>query len=197
EYVSGKDLASLVRERGALPAVDVIEYGLQAARGLAYAHASDVIHRDLKPANLLLTTEGMIKITDLGLARAHGSDEDDDNLTMKGSCLGTPEFMAPEQAEDARSVDKRCDLYSLGATLFHLLTGDLPVHGSSYFHRLQRLLTAPPRPLRDVCPAAPPELARLVDRLRSRDPKDRPQTAAEVLAVPGRLARAEPPAAPP
>src|SRR5437763_7816919 len=102
---------------------------------------------------------------------------------MKCSSLGTPDFMAPEQAEDAHGVAARCDLYGLGATMFHLLTGDLPVHGSSYFHRLQRLLTAPPRPLLEVRPDAPPELAQLVDLLRSRDPNDRPQSAAEVVIV--------------
>jgi serine/threonine protein kinase len=91
--------------------------------------------------------------------------------------------MAPEQAEDARSADVRSDLYSLGATLFHLLTGQLPVAGKSYMHRLQCLLTAPPRPLLEARPDAPPALAALVDRLRERNPAARPQSADEVIRL--------------
>src|SRR5205807_2435546 len=103
-----------------------------------------VIHRDLKPANLLLTPTGVVKLTDLGLARTHMEDE---GPAMSGRCIGTPEFMAPEQAEDSSKADHRSDLFALGSTLFHLLTGQLPVRGSSYLHTLQQLLMVAPRPL--------------------------------------------------
>jgi serine/threonine protein kinase len=182
EYVEGRDLASLVKERGPLPVAEAVGYAVQAAHGLAYAHKNGVVHRDVKPANLLLTADGVVKLTDLGLARSCNEEVDSD-LTLKGVCLGTPEFMAPEQAENAGQADARSDLYSLGATLFHLLTAQLPVSASTYLHCLQRLLMSPPRPLLEVREDVPRELAALVDRLRARNPADRPQTADEVIAL--------------
>jgi serine/threonine-protein kinase len=181
EYVAGRDLARVVKERGPLPVGEAVHYAVQAARGLQYAHAQGVIHRDLKPSNLLLTEGGVVKLSDLGLARLF--TQEDSELTLKGMALGTPEFMAPEQAEDARSAGVHSDLYSLGATLFHLLTAELPVDGSSYLHRLQSLLTAPPKPLRLARPEAPPALADLVDRLRARDPRHRPASAEETIGL--------------
>jgi serine/threonine protein kinase len=182
EFIEGRDLASLVKERGPLPIPEAVGYAVQAARGLGYAHRNGVVHRDVKPSNLLLTADRVVKVTDLGLARSCDGEADAD-LTLKGLCLGTPEFMAPEQAEDSGRADTRSDLYSLGATLYHLLTAQLPVAGSSYLHCLQKLLTAPPRPLLEVRPDAPRELAHIVDRLRARNPEDRPQTADEVIAL--------------
>lgn len=190
EYVSGKDLARVVKERGRLPVAEAVDYAVQAARGLQYAHAQGIVHRDLKPANLLLTEDGVVKLSDLGLARLFSKDAPIDPA-LKGMALGTPEFMAPEQAEDAESADPRSDLYSLGATLFHLLTAELPVTGSSYLHRLQTLLTLPPKPLGEARPDAPAELAAVVDRLRSRRREDRPSSAEEVIALLEPFAKAE------
>jgi serine/threonine-protein kinase len=188
EYVDGRDLAAVVQQRGRLPAHEAVGYVIQAARGLGYAHRHGVVHRDLKPANLLLTRDGVVKLSDLGLARPTGGPAVE--LTLKGACLGTPEFMAPEQAEDATRADARSDIYSLGATLFHLLTAELPVTGSSQVHRLTRLLTVPPRPLTDVLPDAPPALAAVVNRLRDRDPAARPAGADEVISLLEPFARA-------
>jgi serine/threonine protein kinase len=182
EYVEGRDLASLVKERGPLPIPEAVGYAIQAARALSYAHRCGVVHRDLKPANLLLTRHGIVKLSDLGLARFH-AQEPSAELTLKGICLGTLEYMAPEQAEDAARADQRSDLFSLGATLFHLLTGQLHVSGSSYVHCLTRLLTAPPCPLLDARADLPAGLAAVVDRLRARDPDDRPATADEAIAL--------------
>lgn len=182
EYVEGRDLASLVKERGKLPVVEAVGYAVQAARGLAYAHRCGIVHRDVKPGNLLLTRDGVVKLSDLGMARRHAQDDATD-LTMKGIWLGTPEFMAPEQAEDAGMADARSDIYSLGATLFHLLTAELPINGSSQFHCLTKLLMHPPRPLRDALPEVPTDLAAVVDRLRARDPQKRPATADEAAAL--------------
>jgi serine/threonine protein kinase len=189
EYIAGHDLATLIKERGPLPVAEAVDYGIQAARGLAYAHKCGVVHRDLKPANLLLTPDGVVKLSDLGLARVYIQDPDA-GMTTKGHCLGTPEFMAPEQAEDSSRADHRSDLYSLGATLFHLLTGQLPVAGSSYLHRLKQLLLVPPRPLAEVRPNVPPGLAAAVDRLRERSPADRPASAEEAIALLEPYARA-------
>ncbi len=182
EYVSGRDLAAVVKERGPLPVHEAVNFCVQAARGLAYAHAQGIVHRDLKPENLLLTDGGVVKLSDLGLAKLYEGGPAA-GLTTKGLCLGTPEYMAPEQAEDASRVSPRSDLYSLGATLFHLLTAQLPVTGNSYLHRLQHLLTAPPRPLLQARPDAPPGLAAVVDRLRERRPEDRPESAEEVIKL--------------
>jgi serine/threonine-protein kinase len=182
EFIEGRDLAGLVRQRGPLPIPEAVGYAVQAARGLAYAHRQGVVHRDIKPANLLLTRDGVVKLSDLGLARLSEQGTEAD-LTMRDICLGTPEFMAPEQAEDAASADRRSDLYSLGATLFHLLTAQLPVSGNSYLHCLQRLLMAPPRPLAEARPDVPAQLAAVVDRMRARDPDDRPQSAEMAIAL--------------
>jgi eukaryotic-like serine/threonine-protein kinase len=181
EYVEGDDLGSVVRKRGALPVEQAVDYIVQAARGLAYAHRCGIVHRDLKPANLMLTAEHIVKIMDLGLARQ--ISDADSELTLKGMCLGTPEFMAPEQAQDATTVDTRSDLYSLGATLFHLLTGELHVQGASYMQRLTKLLSQPPRSLATVRPDIHPALAGIVDRLRAVNPDDRPASAEETLAL--------------
>jgi serine/threonine-protein kinase len=181
EYIPGKDLGTVIKERGRLPVAEAVDYAVQAARGLAYAHKSGVVHRDLKPANLLLTPEGTVKLTDLGLARLF--IEPNAELTLKGLCIGTPEFMAPEQAEDSSRADVRSDLYSLGSTLFHLLTGELAVKGNGYLHRLQQLLMVPARPLAEARPDVPPGLAAVVDRLRARDPAARPATTDEVITL--------------
>jgi serine/threonine protein kinase len=183
EYVAGHDLASLVKQRGPLPVAEAVNYAVQAAQGLAYAHKCGVVHRDLKPANLLLTPTGTVKLSDLGLARVYIQEPDAGMTIKKGHCLGTPEFMAPEQAEDSGRADHRSDLYSLGATLFHLLTAQLPVTGSSYLHRLKQLLLVPPRPLAEARPNVPPGLAAVVDRLRSRNPADRPASAEEAITL--------------
>jgi serine/threonine protein kinase len=137
-----------------------------------------------------------VKISDLGLARFFESGEHAE-LTLKGCCLGTPEFMALEQAEDAASADARSDIYSLGATLFHLLTAELPVDGSSQYQRLQRLLSEPPRPLADAMPSAPEALASVVDTMRSRFPHERPHTAADVITLLKPFANEQTAASPP
>ena len=196
EYTEGRDLRSLVKERGPLPIEEAVGFAIQAARGLAYAHDNGIIHRDLKPGNLLLTRDGVVKLSDLGLARLFDPNENIE-LTFKGCCLGTPEFMAPEQAEDASSADARSDIYSLGATLFYLLTAELPFDGSSQFQRLQKMLSAPPASLADALPSAPEGLARIVDRMRSRTPQDRPRSAGEVITLLAPFAGKQVTAAPP
>jgi serine/threonine protein kinase len=187
EYVEGCDLAKLVSQFGPLPIADAAGYGLQAAQALAYAHRRGIVHRDVKPANLLLARDGVVKLADLGLALF--LDPERDSAAKEGS-VGTPAFMAPEQAESPHQVDARSDLYSLGATLYHLLTGALPFGGTSYLQQLQQLLSCPPRPLAEVRPGVPAELAAVVDGLRSRDPVARPASAEEVITLLEPFARA-------
>jgi eukaryotic-like serine/threonine-protein kinase len=182
EHIDGPDLGKLVQQSGPLPVGRAVDYAIQVARGLAYAHQQGVVHRDLKPTNLLIAPSDVIKITDMGLARPFG-EEGNSNLTMKGLAIGTPEYMSPEQAEDARTADPRSDLYSLGATLFFLLTGTPTVQGSSFFFKMKNLLTGPVIPLAEMRSDVPADLAAVVDRLRARKPEDRPQTAEETIAL--------------
>jgi serine/threonine-protein kinase len=193
EYVAGRDLGQIVHARGPLPVAEAVDYALQAARGLAYAHHLGIVHRDLKPTNLLLTDDRIVKIADMGLARRLGNGALTE-ASLKGQALGTPDYMAPEQAEDATAAGPRSDLYSLGATLFHLLTATPSIEGSSYIHKLQLLLSAPARPLAETRTDVPAGLAQVVDRLRARRPEDRPATAEEAIALLEPFGPAAPPA---
>src|SRR5260370_25371859 len=161
---------------------------MQAVRGVAYGRSRGIVHRDVKPANLLLARDGVVKLADLGLAQFLTPDAASAHAAKEAS-VGTPAFMAPEQAESSHQVDARSDLYSLGATLYHLLTGALPFGGTSYLQQLQQLLTCPPRPLAEIRPDVPVELATVVDSLRSRDPAGRPASAEEVINLRGPFAR--------
>ncbi len=136
ELVEGSDLAALVKKNGPFPLPQALNYVLQAARGLAAAHAEGIIHRDIKPANLLLDKEGTVKILDLGLARLQEDAAGQAELTSTGAVMGTVDYMAPEQALNTKAADVRADVYSLGCTLYYLLTGKPAYSGDSLMSRL-------------------------------------------------------------
>lgn len=178
ELLPGGSLRDLVKARGALPWPDAAAYAQGVARGLAAIHARGLVHRDLKPANVLLDAQGRPKITDFGLVgtQAGLTQAGAKALTKTGEMLGTYAYMAPEQAEDS-GVDYRADLYSLGATLYELLSGRPPFEGEG-FALIRKHLTEKPRSLRDR--GIPDRLDKLVLRLLAKEPQERPETAADV-----------------
>jgi tRNA A-37 threonylcarbamoyl transferase component Bud32 len=163
EYVEGTDLARLVKKHGPLPVARACAYVRQAALGLQHAHERGLVHRDIKPANLLLATapgEAVVKVLDLGLARlSHGGEQTVGELTQEGAVMGTPDFIAPEQAEESRGVDIRADVYSLGCTLYYLLTGRVPFPGGTLLQKLRRHQNEQPAPVTTLRPEVPAQVA--------------------------------------
>ncbi len=184
EYIEGADLARTLKDRGPLPVPEACDYVRQAALGLQHAHEAGLIHRDIKPANLLvcLKPAGQVKVLDLGLARATALDGVTD-LTPEGSVMGTPDYLAPEQANDARGVDIRADIYSLGCTLYHLLTGRVPFPGGTLAQKLQWHQQDEPAAVESVRRDVPPELAAVVRRMMAKKPAERFATPAEAAAA--------------
>lgn len=183
EFIDGLDLSRLVRALGQVQLADACELIRHVALGLSHAHAEGIVHRDIKPSNLMLNRRGQVKILDFGLARLGPWNEESAELTTVGQLMGTLDYMAPEQAERAESVDYRADLYSLGATLFRLLCGRAPLAASpdqSPLAKLRLLATEEPPKLSTLRPDAPLELTQLVAEMLARDPSDRPASAAHV-----------------
>jgi TolB-like protein/ketosteroid isomerase-like protein len=179
EFVDGESVSELLKRHGRLPAGEVARIGLEVARALDHAHSRQIVHRDIKPANIMIDREGVVKVADLGLAKARSEES---GLTQAGAVYGTPAFMAPEQASDAASADQRSDIYSLGVTLYFLLTGAKPFAGTSA-ELLGAKRTGVYRPIRECEPAVPETFERIVDKMMRPDPKQRFQTAAEVAAA--------------
>jgi hypothetical protein len=182
EYVDGVDLGTLVRRTGPLRVADACELVRQAALGLGCAHAHGLVHRDIKPSNLMLGREGTLKILDLGLARVQAATASAE-MTVVGQVMGTPDYMAPEQASDSHSVDGRADLYSLGCTLYELLAGRPPFSGPSYGTLMEKLAghaRDPVPPIQQLRDDVPKPLAAALERLLSKDPAERFQTPDEL-----------------
>ena len=170
EYVEGSDLTKVVRDQGPIPIPQGCDYIRQAAIGLQHAHERGLVHRDVKPSNLLLTPKGQVKILDLGLAMLNNDPggEDTNRVTHAGLVLGTPDFLAPEQAQNPLGVDIRADVYALGATLFYILTGKVPFDGPTPTDKLIQHITAPPPSLLQHIPDAPPHLEAVIKWLIDR-----------------------------
>jgi serine/threonine protein kinase len=181
EFVEGIDLARLLKERGPLPISEACDYARQAALGLQLAQERQMVHRDIKPSNLLRSLQGQVKIADFGLAHvAQSSPEDQAAVTESGVVLGTPDYMAPEQANDPSRTDSRADIYSLGCTLYELLVGRVPFPGGGMLDKLMRHAKETPVPLDQLRPHLPPPLVQVVERMMAKAPAARYQTAAEV-----------------
>lgn len=185
EFVNGHDLADCVEREGAFPLKRAVDCILQSARGLAYAHAQDIVHRDVKPHNLLRDASGAIKVTDLGLARLnHGAEgaAAGADVTMAGGVIGTADYMPPEQAVDSTTIDHRADIYSLGCTLHYLLTGRPPYSGATIMTILLKHRDGEIPRLSESRREVPPSLDDLFRRMLAKTPEQRVQHMSDVVA---------------
>jgi hypothetical protein len=180
EYVEGQSLAQVLEKRGPLPVAGACHCACQAALGLQHAFEKGMAHRDVKPQNLMLTPKGVVKVLDFGLARLRGERKGGGGLTEADSFMGTPEYVAPEQATDARSADTRSDIYSLGCTLYALLTGRPPFREETMVKLVLAHIEKEPKSLNEVRPDVPAEVAAVVARMLAKDPARRYQRPVEV-----------------
>jgi predicted Ser/Thr protein kinase len=185
QYVEGRNLSEVVKELGPQPLGRTVDWILQAARGLAFAHEQGVIHRDIKPGNLLVDSRGTVKILDMGLARLENLDADQDQLTGTGQIMGTVDYMAPEQAVDTRQADARADIYSLGVTLWYLLTARPLFAGDTAMNKMMAHMQTPVPPLASERGHVPPAVEAAFQRMVAKRPVDRFQSMREVIAALG------------
>jgi serine/threonine protein kinase len=195
EYVEGVDLYHLVKEQGPLAPPLACDYIRQVALGLQHAHERGLVHRDIKPANLLVagiqvgsskeepsdSPSGVVKILDMGMALLHGVDKDSVHGAADGGLMGTPDYMAPEQALDFRQVDIRADLYSLGCTFYYLLTGRPPFDEYPLMRKMMMHQQGKVRPVWELRSSVPPEIDAVVQRLLAKKPEERYQTPAALV----------------
>ncbi len=182
EYVEGSDLSATVKKNGPLPVEQAVNYILQAARGLEAAHAEGIVHRDIKPGNLLLDKKGTVKILDMGLARIGGAAAGQAELTSTGTVMGTVDYMAPEQALNTKAADARADIYSLGCTLYYLLTGKATYDGDTLMAKLLAHRDQPIPSIRADRPEVPEQVEAIFNKMVAKKVEDRYQTMTEVIA---------------
>jgi serine/threonine protein kinase len=199
QFVEGESLADKMERRGRFPLKEAIHIVKEVAKGLDIAHESGLVHRDIKPDNILISNRGEVMITDFGLVK-----RDDDNeksspissvidpnmsagLTLGGSILGTPIYMAPEQCQGLPDIDGRADIYSLGLILYALVTGQLPVIGDTAMQIMQNRLIYPPKPPIEVNPAIGPALNGMILHMLELDPAQRLAPARRVIEVIDRI----------
>jgi len=180
EYVPGRDLQQIVTQDGIPDFELAATYIAQAAEGLAHAHANGLIHRDIKPANLLVNDKGTVKILDMGLARFSDNEESSLTIAHDENILGTADYLAPEQARDSHTVDGRADLYSLGCTLYFLLTGHAPFPEGNLAQRIVKHQTESPADIRIDQPDCPVSLVNICKKMMVKNPDQRYQTSREV-----------------
>lgn len=181
EYIEGRNLRDLVRDEGPFDVPRTVDVALQVADALEHASQREVVHRDIKPSNIVITPTGRARIVDMGLARLHHVTGDRD-LTVSGMTLGTFDYISPEQARDPRAADVRSDLYSLGCTIFFMLAGRPPFADGTMVQKLLQHQQEPPPDLESLRPDVPRRLAAIVNRLMAKDPHDRYQRPAALVA---------------
>jgi serine/threonine-protein kinase len=180
EYVDGKSMQKWMDELGRLPIGDALHVVLRCAEALQVAHNQNMIHRDIKPDNIMLTAKGKVKVADFGLAKA---TDEDMSMTQSGTGLGTPYYMAPEQARNAKHVDCRTDVYALGVTLYYFITGKLPFTGDSVLEIITSKERGQFAPARKLNSDVPERLDLILDKLMSKDVNARCKDCAEVIKL--------------
>ncbi len=194
EYIEGIDLARLIEQEGRLPVARACDCIRQAALGLQHAHEKGLVHRDIKPHNLMLSRDGTVKLMDLGLARTADTAEamaTRQQLTGTGMLMGTADFLAPEQAQDARRADIRADIYALGCSLYHLLAGEPPFATGTLANKIAAHMFTDPTPIEEVRPEVLPALGAVLRRMMAKKPEQRYQTPADVALALAPFARDE------
>ncbi len=184
EFVEGTDLSSIVSRRGQLSVTHASNYILQAARGLQHAHEQGMVHRDIKPQNLMRTPKGVIKVLDFGLARLAGPQDEENSLTgitAEGITLGTPDYIAPEQARDSRQADIRSDIYSLGCTFYYFLSGRVPFPTGTVMEKVIAHCESVPHSIKQIRKDLPDSIVNVVEKMMAKNPADRFQTPKEVV----------------
>jgi serine/threonine-protein kinase len=180
EYIDGPTAHTAMTRLGRFPVGVAVQIGIDIARALAFLHSRQYVHRDVKPDNILLHPDGIAKLADLGLAKRLN---DDPQLTSTSHGVGTSYYMSYEQALNANLVDGRSDIFALGATLYHLLTGEVPFPGTTHEEIVRGKEGETFRPLRELNPDVPPVLADIISATLARDPRARTQSAAELAAA--------------
>jgi len=177
EYIQGKDLHKILKEKIKIPVSEALLIARQVADALSEANQRGVVHRDLKPANIMIDKMNRVKVTDFGVARVEGSN---DNLTRTGAFLGSPQYASPEQAT-GQPIDTRSDIYSLGAVLYRMLSGTPPTTGDSPLAVMIKVATDTVTPIDQVNPSVPEPVCKLIDKMMAKDPAKRFQTPQEVM----------------
>jgi len=179
EYVEGRSLEARIKTDGAIEPREAVEIGIDVAKALACARMSNIVHRDIKPDNVLLSNAGQVKVADFGLAKV--IDEPSLGFTQENSGLGTPHYMAPEQATDAKGADHRADIYALGATLYHALVGRPPFIGPSALKIVQQHEKETAIPPCEYNPDIPESLCNVLAKMMAKSPDDRYQEPEDVI----------------
>ena len=188
EFVDGPNLETILQKKGKYNEASLLKITLDMCAALEAAEAQGIVHRDIKPANILMNSQGMAKLTDMGLASASKGDQ---RVTMAGFAVGTPYYISPEQAKGVRDVDGRSDIYSLGVTLYHLATGTLPFSGTNPVLIMTQHVSEVPQPPNERDPSISKPLSSLIQKMMAKDPDDRPQTAKQLREAVERCQRGE------
>lgn len=178
EYIDGKSIQHWLDQLGRFSVADAVYVAIVSAEALKHAHSQNMVHRDIKPDNILVTQKGIVKVADFGLAKAM---DEEVSMTQSGTGLGTPLYMAPEQARNAKHVDERVDIYALGATLYHLLTGKLPFLGNTALELILAKEKGTYPNARSVRSEIPERLDLIIDKMLAKDPNHRYKSCDEVL----------------